>query len=50
MTLVGACVGITGVMESPGDEDIDPMANVKQVGFFNMIDATNVRVGDDKKV
>jgi hypothetical protein len=40
MTMVGACVGITGVMRIPELSE-------REVGFFNMIDATNVRGGND---
>jgi hypothetical protein len=41
MTEVGESVAITGVMHD--DEE-------KDVGYFNMIDATAERVGEDKKV
>jgi hypothetical protein len=40
MTMVGACVAITGVMRIPEMSE-------REVGFFNMIDATNVRDGSD---
>jgi hypothetical protein len=45
MTNVGASVGITGVMFN-----IDEVFGDQEVGYFNMIDATEERLGDDKKV
>lgn len=41
MTEVGESVAITGIMRSDDD---------REVGYFNMIDATNERTGEDKKV
>lgn len=46
MTEVGESVAVTGVMTTS-----DNLSEIEQeVGFFNMIDATDERVGDDKKV
>lgn len=45
MTKVGDSVAITGVMCA-----IDDVLGNKEIGYFNMIDATDERVGDDKKV
>ena len=45
MTVVGASVAITGVMTN-----VDGTFGDEEVGYFNMIDATDERVGDDKKV
>jgi len=45
MTKVGDAVGITGVMHN-----MDDLLGDEEIGFFNMIDATDERVGDDKKV
>ena len=41
MTKVGEAVAITGKAITDSEQD---------VGFFNMIDATDERLGDDKKV
>lgn len=46
MTMIGASVGVTGVMSTRDTVD----NTEREVGYFNMIDATDVRVGDDKKV
>ena len=41
MTMVGESVGVTGIMSST-----DPIDNSeREVGYFNMIDATNERAG-----
>jgi len=46
MTEVGDSVAVTGVMSTK-----DTASGIEQeVGYFNMIDATDERVGDDKKV
>jgi hypothetical protein len=41
MTMVGASVGITGVIESASIVD----GTSQEVGFFNMIDGTEEREG-----
>lgn len=46
MTNVGASVAVTGVMSTNDTFD----NSEREVGYFNMIDATDERVGDDKKV
>jgi len=52
MTTVGASVAVTGTMMSTSDTA--PQGQEREVevevGYFNMIDATDERVGDDKKV
>ena len=46
MTNVGESVAITGVMATS-----DTASGIEQeVGYFNMIDATDERLGEDKKV
>ena len=45
MTKVGDSVAVTGVMLN-----IDGDFGDEEVGYFNMIDATEERVGDDKRV
>ena len=45
MTNVGASVGITGTAHA-----VENGVDQQEVGFFNMIDATDERVGEDKKV
>jgi len=45
MTNVGESVGVTGVMSTTDTAD----NTEREVGYFNMIDATDERVGDDKK-
>ncbi len=46
MTKVGASVAVTGVMCTSDTIDNTDV----EVGYFNMIDATDERLGDDKKV
>lgn len=46
MTNVGESVGVTGVMSTTDTVD----NTERDVGYFNMIDATDERVGEDKKV
>lgn len=46
MTMVGASVAITGLVFSKINEDGEEING----GYFNMIDATDERQGDDKKV
>jgi len=43
MTMIGASVGVTGILSST-----DPIDNSeREVGFFNMIDATSERLGSE---
>eukprot|EP00429_Kryptoperidinium_foliaceum_P066065 CAMPEP_0176061244 /NCGR_PEP_ID=MMETSP0120_2-20121206/30534_1 /TAXON_ID=160619 /ORGANISM="Kryptoperidinium foliaceum, Strain CCMP 1326" /LENGTH=171 /DNA_ID=CAMNT_0017394801 /DNA_START=127 /DNA_END=642 /DNA_ORIENTATION=+ len=46
MTMVGASVGVTGVMATADTVD----GSEREVGYFNMIDVTDERMGDEKKV
>jgi hypothetical protein len=46
MTKVGDSVAVTGVMSAPNTASEQDL----EVGYFNMIDATEERKGDDKKV
>jgi hypothetical protein len=46
MTMVGASVGITGVIQNVlVDENNNYMRTEQEVGFFNMIDGTEEREG-----
>lgn len=46
MTNVGESVGVTGVMSATDVMD----STEREVGYFNMIDATDERLGLDKNV
>ena len=42
MTMVGDCVGVTGVLSTADTVD----NTEREVGYFNMIDATEERTGE----
>lgn len=46
MTHVGESVAVTGVMSTSDTAD----ESEREVGYFNMIDVTDDRVGEDKMV
>lgn len=51
MTKVGDSVAITGVTKSKDSSstDDDDEGEELEIGYFNMIDATDERLGEDKK-
>ena len=50
LTLVGESIAVSGVVYVKISDDDDDEINEISAGYFNMIDATAERQGDDKKV
>lgn len=42
MSFVGACIAVTGAIHS-----VDAILGDREVGFFNMIDTTDIRLGEE---